>query len=145
MFKLSKATGAKVVNNLDYPDAKDLGSADLVDEHKIETDKWIFIEGCKNPKVTILFRRGSQRVVDEAERSMHDDLMVIKDVLCSDDILDVTRIENQALQINKEQFELSGVITNAISDCKNQHRSEPLHKQKKCKNSLTATLRKYLD
>jgi len=57
MFKLSKATGAKVVNNLDDLDAKDLGSAELVEERKIETDKWVFIEGCKNPKaVTILVR-----------------------------------------------------------------------------------------
>jgi chaperonin GroEL (HSP60 family) len=55
MFKLSKATGAKVVNNLEDLDAKDLGSAELVEERKIETDKWVFIEGCKNPKaVTIL-------------------------------------------------------------------------------------------
>jgi thermosome len=82
MFKLSKATGAKVVNNLDDLDAKDLGSADLVEERKIETDKWVFIEGCKNPKaVTILVRGGSQRIVDEAERSVHDALMVTKDVL----------------------------------------------------------------
>jgi archaeal chaperonin len=82
MFKLSKATGAKVVNNLEDLDAKDLGSAELVEERKIETDKWVFIEGCKNPKaVTILVRGGSQRVVDEAERSVHDALMVTKDVL----------------------------------------------------------------
>lgn len=82
MFKLSKATGAKVVNNLDDLDAKDLGSADLVEERKVETDKWVFIEGCNNPKaVTILVRGGSERVVDEAERSMHDALMVTKDVL----------------------------------------------------------------
>src|SRR5437660_1399713 len=82
IYKLAKATGAKVVNNLDDLDAKDLGSADLVEERKIETDKWVFIEGCKNPKaVTILVRGGSQRVVDEAERSMHDALMVTKDVL----------------------------------------------------------------
>src|SRR3989442_3905314 len=82
MSKLSKATGAKVVNNLDDLGAKDLGSAELVEERKIETDKWVFIEGCKNPKaVTILVRGGSQRVVDEAGRSMHDALMVTKDVL----------------------------------------------------------------
>ena len=82
MFKLSKATGAKVVNNLDDLAANDLGSADLVEERKMETDKWVFIEGCKNPKaVTILVRGGSQRVVDEAERSVHDVLMVTKDVL----------------------------------------------------------------
>jgi hypothetical protein len=41
MFNLSKATGAKVVNNLDDLDANDLGSAELVEERKIETDKWV--------------------------------------------------------------------------------------------------------
>jgi archaeal chaperonin len=88
MSKLSKATGAKVVNNLDDLDAEDLGSAELVEERKIETDKWVFIEGCKNPKaVTILVRGGSQRVVDEAERSMHDALMVTKDVLQKPEIV----------------------------------------------------------
>src|SRR3989441_8887560 len=82
MLKLSKATGAKVVNNLDDLGAKDMGSAELVEGRKIETDKWVFIEGCKNPKaVTILVRGGSQRVIDEAERSVHDALMVTKDVL----------------------------------------------------------------
>jgi chaperonin GroEL (HSP60 family) len=42
----------------------------------------VFIEGCKDPKaITLLIRGGSQRVVDEAERSMHDALMVVKDVI----------------------------------------------------------------
>ncbi|HEX9319524.1 MAG TPA: thermosome subunit beta, partial [Nitrososphaeraceae archaeon] len=82
MLKLSKATGGRIVNNLDDLVSKDLGSANLVEERKVETDKWVFIEGCKNPKaVTILVRGGSQRVVDEADRSVHDALMVIKDVL----------------------------------------------------------------
>ncbi|MFL6408686.1 MAG: thermosome subunit beta, partial [Nitrososphaeraceae archaeon] len=82
MTKLARATGARVVNNLDDLTARDLGSADLVEERKVETDKWVFIEGCKNPKaVTILIRGGSQRVVDEAERSVHDALMVTKDVI----------------------------------------------------------------
>ena len=79
---LSKATGARIVNNLDDLTSKDLGYARLVQERKVETDKWVFVEGCKNPKaVTILIRGGSQRVVDEAERSVHDALMVSKDVL----------------------------------------------------------------
>jgi archaeal chaperonin len=82
MFKLTKATGARIVNNLDDLTDKDLGSAELVEERKVETDKWVFIEGCKNPKaVTVLIRGGSQRVVDEADRSVHDALMVTKDVL----------------------------------------------------------------
>lgn len=82
MTKMSRATGARIVNNLDDLTAKDLGSAELVEERKVETDKWVFIEGCKNPKsVSILVRGGSQRVVDEADRSLHDALMVMKDVL----------------------------------------------------------------
>jgi len=82
MTKLSRATGARMVNNLEDLGSKDLGSADLVEERKVETDKWVFIEGCKHPKaVTILIRGGSQRVVDEAERSIHDALMVTKDVM----------------------------------------------------------------
>ena len=82
MTKMALATGARMVNNLDDLTAKDLGSAQLVEERKVETDKWVFIEGCKNPKsVTILIRGGSQRVVDEADRSLHDALMVMKDVL----------------------------------------------------------------
>jgi thermosome len=82
MTKMARATAARVVNNLDDLTAKDLGSADLVEERKVETDKWVFVEGAKHPKsVTILIRGGSQRVVDEAERSVHDALMVSKDVL----------------------------------------------------------------
>jgi archaeal chaperonin len=82
MTKLARATGARIVNNLDDLSNKDLGSADLVEERKVETDKWVFIEGCKHPKaVTVLIRGGSQRVIDEAERSVHDALMVTKDVI----------------------------------------------------------------
>ena len=82
MSKLAKATGARIVTNLDDLSSKDLGQAKLAEERKIEEDKWVFIEGCKNPKaVTILVRGGSQRVVDEAERALHDALMVTKDVV----------------------------------------------------------------
>ena len=82
MTKLSRATGARIVSNLDDLSSKELGLADLVEERKVETDKWVFVEGCRHPKsVTILIRGGSQRVVDEAERSIHDALMVSKDVL----------------------------------------------------------------
>jgi archaeal chaperonin len=82
MYKLSKATGARIVANTEEITADDLGSADLVEERKVETDKWVFVEGCKNPKaVSILIRGGSQRVVDEAERSVHDAIMTVKDVV----------------------------------------------------------------
>src|SRR5574340_930436 len=82
MTKLAKATGARIISNFDDLFEKDLGSADLVEERKVETDKWNFVEGCKHPKaVTLLLRGGSQRVVDEVERSVHDALMVVKNVM----------------------------------------------------------------
>ncbi len=82
LTKLSKATGARIVTNLDDLFEKDLGTAGLVEERKIEEDRWVFVEGCKHPKsVSLLLRGGSQRVVDEVERSVHDAIMVVRDVI----------------------------------------------------------------
>jgi len=82
MEKLAKATGGKIVTNLDSMTSADLGYAALVEERKIGDDKMTFIEGCKHPKaVTILIRGGTQRIVDEAERSVHDALCVVRDVV----------------------------------------------------------------
>ena len=82
MTALAKATGARAVTNLDDLSPKDLGLAKMVEERKVETDKWVFVEQCKNPKaVSILIRGGSERIVEEAERSIHDALMVVKDVV----------------------------------------------------------------
>ena len=82
MTKLAKATGGRISTNLDDLTSKDLGSAEHVEQKKVETDKWVFIEGCRNPRaVTLLLRGGSQRVVDEVDRSLHDALMVVKDVI----------------------------------------------------------------
>ena len=82
MSKLAKATGARIVGSLTDLTEKDLGEAQIVEERTIENDNWVFIEGCKNPKaVSLLLRGGSQRVIDEAERSIHDALMVVKDVI----------------------------------------------------------------
>ena len=82
MIKLAKATDGRVISNLDDLSEKDLGSADLAHQKKVESDKWIFIEGCKHPQsVTLLIRGGTQRVIDEVDRSIHDSLMVVKDVI----------------------------------------------------------------
>ncbi len=82
MEKLAKATGARIVTNIDDLAEKDLGYADVVEERKVGEDKMVFVEGCKHPhSVTILIRGGSERIVDEAERSIHDALCVVRDVV----------------------------------------------------------------
>ena len=63
MTKLAKATGGRIITNLEEISDKDLGKAQLVEERKVEEDKWVFVEGCKNPKsTTILVRGATQRV-----------------------------------------------------------------------------------
>jgi thermosome len=82
MEKLAKATGGKIVTKLDDITSKDLGYAALVEERRIGDDKMTFIEGCKHPRaVTLLIRGGTNRMTAEAERSLHDALCVIKDIL----------------------------------------------------------------
>lgn len=88
MEKLAKATGGKIITNLDSMAEADLGYAELVEERKIGDDKLTFVEGCKNAKsVAILIRGGTERIVAEAERSIHDALCVARDVMREPKIL----------------------------------------------------------
>ncbi len=78
MEKLSKATGGKIITNLDDLSPEELGHAAVVEERKIGEDNMTFVMGCENPKsVSILIRGGTEHVVDEIERSLKDALYVV--------------------------------------------------------------------
>jgi thermosome len=82
MEKLAKATGGRIITNLDDLHPSDLGEAQLVEERKIGDDKLVFVEGCKNPKaVSILIRAGLERLIDETERALNDAICVVIDVV----------------------------------------------------------------
>ncbi len=82
MEKLARATGGKIVTNLEDLGAKDLGTAGLVEERKVGDDKMVFVEKCRTPhSVAILIRAGLERMVDEAERAINDALSVVSDVI----------------------------------------------------------------
>ena len=82
MEKLSRATGGKILSSIKDLNADSLGKAKKVEEVKIGDDKLIYIRDCKNPKaVTIVIRGGTDHVIDEAERSLHDALCVIRNVV----------------------------------------------------------------
>ncbi|MFA5869613.1 MAG: thermosome subunit beta [Candidatus Bathyarchaeia archaeon] len=81
MEKLAKATGAKIVSNLQDLKKTDLGTCGLVEERKVGNDKMIFVEECKEPAAVAIFvRAGLERMLDEAERALNDALFVISDV-----------------------------------------------------------------
>jgi thermosome len=82
MEKLGRATGGKIITNLDDLKPADLGKAGNVEEQKIGDDKMVFIKDCKDPRsVSILIRAGLERLVDEAERALNDALSVVADVV----------------------------------------------------------------
>ncbi len=73
MEALAKATGGKIITNLDDLKEEDLGYAKLVEEKKVGGDEMIFVRDCKDPKaVTILVRGSTEHVVDEVDRSIED-------------------------------------------------------------------------
>ncbi|HVO77736.1 MAG TPA: thermosome subunit beta, partial [Methanomassiliicoccales archaeon] len=78
MEKLAKATGAKMVGNAMEIEKADLGCAGVVEEKKIGDDDMTFITGCKNPKaISIMIRGGTEHVIEEVERALHDALRVV--------------------------------------------------------------------
>jgi len=71
--RISKATGARIVSNLDDLSAKDIGKAGLVEEVKIGNESMIFIRECPDAKaVTILVRGSTEHVIAEIKRALED-------------------------------------------------------------------------
>ena len=79
--KLARATGAKIITSIKDARPEDLGTAGLVEERKVGEEKMVFVEEIPNPRaVTILVRGGSDRILDEVERSLQDALHVSRDL-----------------------------------------------------------------
>jgi thermosome len=71
--KLSKATGARVVTNLEELSQADLGYAGVVEEKNISGTRMIYVRECREPKsVSILIRGGTSHIADEVERVIED-------------------------------------------------------------------------
>jgi thermosome len=82
MEKLARATGGEILASVKDLTADTLGKAKKVEEVKIGDDKLIYVRECKNPKaVTIVIRGASAQVLDEAERSLHDGLCVVRNAV----------------------------------------------------------------
>jgi len=77
--KLSKVTGAKIVNCVEELRKSDLGFARYVKEEKIQGDKIVIVEGCGQPgSTTILLRGVSEKLLEEVERTIISALKSIK-------------------------------------------------------------------
>ncbi|MCX6691347.1 MAG: thermosome subunit alpha [Methanoregula sp.] len=78
MEKLARATGGSLVSSIDSITKDEMGHAGIVEERKVSGEEMTFVEKCKNPKaVSIIVRGGTEHVVDELERAIHDALRVV--------------------------------------------------------------------
>ena len=78
MEALSKATGGRIVTNIDDLSSDDLGSASKVEERKIGESDMVFVTGCPDAKsVSVLLRGGTEHVVDEIRRAFDDAVGVV--------------------------------------------------------------------
>jgi archaeal chaperonin len=82
MENISKATGARIISNLNDLSGADLGKAKVVEEIKQGDESMTYIRGCENPKViTILIHGGSEHAMAEMERSIKDGLGDVASVI----------------------------------------------------------------
>ena len=82
MERISRSTGAKILTNLDDLSADDLGTAGAVNEDKLGDEKVIYVRDAPHAKSVALILRGANKYfTDEAERSFHDALCVVRDAL----------------------------------------------------------------
>jgi archaeal chaperonin len=75
MEKLSRATGGKIISNLNDLIPSVFGKAEIVEEIKMGDERLTYVRGCENPRsVTIVLRGGTGHVIDEIERAVKDGL-----------------------------------------------------------------------
>jgi chaperonin GroEL (HSP60 family) len=80
--KISMATKARIISNINELSMSELGYAQLVEEIKHGDDILTYIRGCQNPKaVTLLIHGGTSHVIDEIERAIKDGLGDVSSVL----------------------------------------------------------------
>ena len=86
--RLARATGGRVVSNLDDIESDDLGFAGSVAQKDIGGDERIFVEDVEEAKsVTLILRGGTEHVVDEIERAIDDSLGVVRTTLVDGQVL----------------------------------------------------------
>jgi len=80
--KLAECTNGRIITNLDELTPDDLGTAGVVEEVMVGNGEMIFIRDCPDKKIiSIILRGGTEQVVDNLARAMHDALMVVGVVL----------------------------------------------------------------
>ncbi|GMH33334.1 hypothetical protein BSKO_01168 [Bryopsis sp. KO-2023] len=82
LARVSKATGAKVQTTVNNLDVACLGQCGRFDERQVGGERYNLFTECEQARTaTIVLRGGSEQFIDEAERSLHDAVMIVRRAL----------------------------------------------------------------
>lgn len=116
---IALATGGRIIPRFSEIKSEKLGRARVVKEVSFgtENNKMIIIEDCQvNKAVTIVIRGGSETIVDEAHRCIHDALCVVRNMIKDPRIVyggGASEISNSLL-LNSWADSISGIEQYAI-------------------------------
>jgi len=80
--RLALVTGSEIVSTFDHPELVKLGTCKLIEEVIIGEDKMIKFSGVPlGEACSIVLRGSSHHILDEAERSLHDALCVLSQIV----------------------------------------------------------------
>ena len=79
MTRVCMATGGVVQSTLTNVPAEVLGTCGTFEERQVGTERYNFFTGCKSSKTsTVILRGGAQQFIEEADRSLHDAICIVK-------------------------------------------------------------------
>ncbi|KAG2449082.1 hypothetical protein HYH02_005831 [Chlamydomonas schloesseri] len=82
MERVTKATGAKVQTTVNNLDTKVLGTCERFEERQVGAERYNLFTGCPAARTaTLVLRGGSEQFIDEADRSLHDAIMIVRRAL----------------------------------------------------------------
>ncbi|GAM19623.1 hypothetical protein SAMD00019534_027980, partial [Acytostelium subglobosum LB1] len=77
--RVCHATGASIQTTVSNIIPQVIGTCDLFEEKQIGSSRYNLFTGCKNTHTaTIILRGGGEQFIDEAERSLHDSIMIVR-------------------------------------------------------------------
>lgn len=82
LLRVAKATGARVQTTVNNLDPKVLGTCARFEERQVGGERYNIFRGCPQARTaTLVLRGGSEQFIDEAERSLHDAIMIVRRAL----------------------------------------------------------------
>eukprot|EP00244_Chara_vulgaris_P000512 TRINITY_DN1088_c0_g1_i4.p1 TRINITY_DN1088_c0_g1~~TRINITY_DN1088_c0_g1_i4.p1 ORF type:complete len:522 (+),score=127.76 TRINITY_DN1088_c0_g1_i4:269-1834(+) len=77
--RVARATGAAIQTTVNNLDLEVIGTCKLFEERQVGNERYNIFQGCPGVKTaTIVLRGGAEQFIEEADRSLHDAIMIVR-------------------------------------------------------------------